>query len=82
MKRLMGEIKDAGTYKILNINMSDKDYLKNAYSDDGQYILISREGEDKWGLIHTAIQNGIDEITPTPSPQPTGRVIPTENSKK
>lgn len=68
MKKMMGEVKDAGAYKFVNIHMSDKDYLKNTYSDDGQYILISREGEDKWGLIHSAVRNGIDEITPTPSP--------------
>ena len=68
MKKMMGEVKDAGTYKIISVHMSDKDYLKNSYSDDGQYILISREGEDKWGLIHSAVQNGINEIiqiTPT-----------------
>ena len=82
MKKMMGEVKDAGAYKIISVHMSDKDYLKNSYSDDGQYILISREGEDKWGLIHSAVQNGIDEITATPSPQPTSKITPTGITKK
>src|SRR3989339_462977 len=36
MKKLVGEAKDSGKYKVININVSDTDYLKSSYSD---YVL-------------------------------------------
>jgi len=68
MKKFMGEVKDASKYRMVNINMSDKDYLLSSFSDYGGYILIPRAGQDSWAGIHTMIQNSILEITPTPSP--------------
>lgn len=65
------EAKDAGLYRTISLRMSDQDYLKSSYSDYGGYILIPRAGEDNWVEIHTMIQNGIAEITPTPSLKPT-----------
>lgn len=77
MKKFAAEAKDIGSYKIINIRMSDTDYLKSSYSDYGGYILIPRSGEDKWTEIHTMIQNGINEITPTPTLFPTSKLTPT-----
>jgi len=77
LKKFVAEAKDISAYKIINIRMSDTDYLKSSYSDYGGYILIPRTGEDRWTEIHTMIQNGIDEITPTPSPVPTSKLTPT-----
>ena len=77
MKKLVGEAKDSGKYKVININVSDTDYLKSSYSDYGGYILIPRLGMDRWGELHSMIANGILEITPTPSLSPTKKVTPT-----
>ena len=77
MKKLVGEAKDSGKYKVININVSDTDYLKSSYSDYGGYILIPRLGMDRWGELHSMIANGILEITPTPSLSPTEKVTPT-----
>lgn len=71
-KKFIGETKDAASYRLINIRMSDSDYLKAGYSDYGGYILNPRTGQDNWNEIHTMIQNGIMEITPTP----TSRSIP------
>lgn len=70
-KKFIGESVDLGHYKIINIHMSDSDYLKSSFSDYGGYILIPRTGADNWKEIHSIIQNGIMEITPTPSMAPT-----------
>ncbi|PIY69237.1 hypothetical protein COY90_01755 [Candidatus Roizmanbacteria bacterium CG_4_10_14_0_8_um_filter_39_9] len=67
-KKFIGESVDLGKYKIINIHMSDSNYLKSSFSDYGEYILIPRTGADSWKEIHSIIQNGIMEITPTPSP--------------
>lgn len=82
MKKFLGEATDATKYRFISIHMSDKDYLKSSYSDYGGYILIPRSGEDNWIGIQKMIQNGILEITPTPSPLPTSKVTPTASKKK
>ncbi len=82
MKKFMGEAKDAGNYKMININISDKDYLQSSYSDYGGYILIPRIGVDTWNEIHGVIQNAIFEITPTPQLKPTSRLSPTQSKLK
>jgi LCP family protein required for cell wall assembly len=82
MKKFMGEAGDAAKYRFISIHMSDTDYLKSSYSDYGGYILIPRTGEDNWKEIQTMINNGILEVTPTPSPLPTSKVTPTPAKKK
>jgi LCP family protein required for cell wall assembly len=82
IKKFIAEASDAKKYKIINIRMSDTDYLKSSFSDYGGYILIPRAGEDNWKEIQTMIQNGILEITPTPSPLPTSKITPTPAKKK
>ncbi len=81
LQKFAGEAKDIGAYKIVNIHMSDSDYLKSSFSEYGGYILIPRTGEDNWKEVHSVIQNGIMEVTPTPSPAPTSKITPT-NVKK
>ena len=79
IKRFITEAKDAAKYRIINIRMSDADYLVASYSDYGGYILIPRTGQDNWKQIQTMIHNGILEIklTPTPTPKlPTKQVTP------
>lgn len=76
MQKFFSEAKDAGSYKIVNVRMSNTDYLKESYSDYGGYILIPRLGQDKWSDVHTLISNGINEITPTPTRAPTPKLKP------
>jgi len=82
MKKFLSEAPDAAQYKFIHIQMSDTDYLKSSYSDYGGYILIPRTGEDNWKEIQMMIQNGILQITPTPSPLPTSKITPISNKKK
>ena len=74
LKKFLTETKDLASYRIITIHMSDTDYLKSSFSDYGGYILIPRTGTDNWKEIQTMIQNGISEITPTPSPLPVNKV--------
>lgn len=39
--------------------LDDNDYIRPAYSDGGQFILISNQGVDKWSTVHTALANFI-----------------------
>jgi LCP family protein required for cell wall assembly len=82
MKKFLSEATDAAKYRFIGIHMSDSDYLRSSFSDYGGYILIPRTGEDNWKEVHSIIQNGILEITPTPSPRPTVKVTPTLRKKK
>ncbi len=77
LQKFIAEAKDARLYRTVSLHMSDQDYLKSSYSDYGGYILIPRNGEDNWKEVHSMIQNGIAEITPTPSPsiQPTPKKV-------
>lgn len=82
LKKFAAEAKDLSSYRIFSLHISDSDYLKSSYSNYGGYILIPRTGEDSWKEIQTMIQNGILEITPTPSPLPTSKITPTPAKKK
>ena len=82
LKKFVVEAKDIKSYRIINIHISDSDYLESASSNYGGYILIPRTGEDNWKEIKTMIQNGILEITPTPSPLPKNKITPTVAKKK
>ena len=82
MKKFLTEAPDAAKYRFIGIHMSDSDYLRSSFSDYGGYILIPRTGEDNWKEVHSVIQNGIMEITPTPSPVPTSKITPTSAKKK
>lgn len=82
IKKFISEAKDAKNYRIISIHMSDTDYLRSSFSDYGGYILIPRAGEDNWKEVHTMIQNGILEITPTPTRTPTLKATPTITKKK
>lgn len=76
MKKFMAEAVDASKYRLINIRMSNEDYLKDSYDQNYGYILAPRAGIDNWTLVHNMIRNSIDEITPTPTPAPTAKVTP------
>ncbi len=67
-KKFASEITDANNYQIDHIVLSDRDYLDNSLSDNGQFVLIPKEGYDNWSNIHKIIRNAI-VITPSPTPK-------------
>lgn len=57
-------------YKINSFIFTDQNVLKNAITDDRQYILIPNEGIDNWSKMHELINNTIKGVTPTPIATP------------
>lgn len=82
LNKFAAEAKDIGAYKIINIHMSDSDYLKSSFSEYGGYILIPRTGEDNWKEVRLMIKNAILEITPTPTRMQASTLSPTNAKKK
>ncbi len=84
IQTLLGEAKSAQEYKIANYVLSNEEALENDTSDDGQFILVSRDGVGKWTTVHKIVKNVVAGISPnlTPSPSPkvsgTKKASPTE----
>lgn len=70
IKKLMGQADKTKEYKTTTFVLTDQNVLKNAISDDKQYILIPNEGIDNWNGVTETIKNIIKEITPTPIASP------------
>jgi anionic cell wall polymer biosynthesis LytR-Cps2A-Psr (LCP) family protein len=68
------EIVYAEKYQFFTYVLSTKNYLDESISDDGQYILIPKAGENNFEEIQKAIKiifQGIDpQKTPTPTTTP------------
>lgn len=66
INRLSKETVYAKQYKIEKIVISDQNYLKDSYSQNGQWILIPRDGINNYTTIKKEINNSLLGITPTP----------------
>lgn len=66
IKKFIGQADKAKEYKITPFVLTDQNVLKDAISNDKQYILIPNEGMDIWSSIQKLINNSIIEVTPTP----------------
>jgi LCP family protein required for cell wall assembly len=66
IKKFISQADKVKEYKITTFVLTDQNVLKNAVSDDKQYILIPSEGIDNWNGIKKLINNTIEGITPTP----------------
>jgi len=66
IKKLLGQADKTKEYKTTTFVLTDQNVLKNAVSDDKQYILIPNEGIDNWNGVTETIKNTIEMITPTP----------------
>ncbi|VVA44207.1 conserved hypothetical protein [Candidatus Roizmanbacteria bacterium] len=55
IKKLIGQTDKIKEYGITTFVLTDENVLKNAVSDDKQYILIPREGIDNWKGIQKII---------------------------
>jgi anionic cell wall polymer biosynthesis LytR-Cps2A-Psr (LCP) family protein len=69
--KLIGEAPSSSKYKISNFVPDTNNYLDPSRSSYGGFILVPKEGEDKWSKMKGAISNIIRGITPTPTRVPT-----------
>ncbi len=67
IKKFIEQADKSKEYKINTFVLTDQNVLKNAISDDRQYILIPQEGIDNWKEIQKNINNTIIGITPIPT---------------
>lgn len=68
IKKLFSQADKSMEYKITTLVLTDQNVLKNAISDDKQFILIPKEGMDNWKGIQKVIKNAVEDVTPTPIP--------------
>jgi anionic cell wall polymer biosynthesis LytR-Cps2A-Psr (LCP) family protein len=71
VKKFIGFVSSASEYTITSFVFTDDDLLKNAVSNDGQYILIPTSGMDQWKEIQMGVKNIMQGIFPTQSPTAT-----------
>ena len=62
MQQLLSEIKSASSYKIKRIVITNNDYLDYSRSEDGQFILIPKEGIDNWTDVRKWINTTINPL--------------------
>jgi len=67
VQKLISQADKTSDFKIITFVINDENVLKDAISDDKQFILIPEEGIDNWLGIHKAILNTINGATLTPS---------------
>ena len=67
IQKILKTIGDLRSYEVKNTILSEDNYLINGMSDDGQYILIPKEGIDQWKNLKLEISNYINDITPAPT---------------
>lgn len=67
ISKILGEAPHSKEYKISNFVPDTNIYLGQSVSSYGGYILIPKNGEDKWDAMKNAIADAIKGITPTPT---------------
>jgi LCP family protein required for cell wall assembly len=63
MQEIIGKSDELSQYAIKSVALSDKNILVQSKSSDGQFILISKEGEDKWDELHDYIQSSFSSTS-------------------
>ncbi len=66
IKKFISQADKSKKYQVTPFVLTDKNFLKDAVSDDRQFILIPNEGVDIWTGVQKRIYNIIEGITPTP----------------
>ena len=59
IQKFIGQVNVAKEYKITSFILTDQNVLKDAISDDKQYILVPDEGLDSWAEIQKVINDTI-----------------------
>jgi len=70
LQKMVKEAKNFGAYQTKSVVLSDTNYLSAASSSDGQYILIPKEGIDRWDNVKRDIYNIFSDIIPSPVSSP------------
>lgn len=66
MSELVTKISEIADYKIISINLTDKNVLKNSVASTKQFILTPRLGENNWDDVRLFIENnGVTTPSPT-----------------
>lgn len=68
LQKFLAEAGNASQYKTTRLVLTEDGYLESSRSKDGQFILISKEGIDKWSSVKLWIKNSIEgkPLPPTP----------------
>ena len=76
MKKFLDQALHANEFRMINLVMSDNDWLKGGRSSDGQFILIPEAGQDDWSGVQLWLKNAVSGliITPTPTIAPTRKI--------
>lgn len=72
IQKILKTVGDLKSYEVKNTILSEDNYLINSISDDGQYILIPKEGIDQWKNLKLGISDYINDITPIPTATASG----------
>lgn len=65
VKTFIEQANELNTFTIVPLALSDKNYLRDAISNNGQNILESIDGPDNWSTVHTWLANTFAGL-PTP----------------
>ena len=72
IQRIIKTTGDFNLYRVKNMILSEGNYLVSSMSEDGQYILIPKEGIDQWKNLKIGISDYINDITPAPTASSSG----------
>ncbi len=67
LQKFLTEAGNASQYKTERLVLTEDGYLESSRSEDGQFILISKEGIDKLESVKLWIKNSILGTTPPPT---------------
>lgn len=68
IQKFLTEAPSVNDYTITQVVLTTDNYLKEAISNDGQYILTSQNGPFKWTSFQRDLRLYFDGVTPTPVP--------------
>lgn len=68
IKKFAGLANTIKDYQLVTYVISDENLLKDSWSNDGQFILIPKDGVDQWTSFQSSIKNITEGILPTPIP--------------
>lgn len=71
MKKFVGLANTVKDYQLVTYVISDQNLLKDSWSNDGQFILVPKDGIDQWTHFQSSIKNITEGILPTPIPTAT-----------
>jgi polyisoprenyl-teichoic acid--peptidoglycan teichoic acid transferase len=77
IKTLLQNVSALNKYQIVTLALTDQNYLNDTFSDDGQAILIPKDGLDNWASVHNYLSDALSGKQETVS-----AVVQVENGTK